>query len=743
MAMSVDLATVETAFENIRTDAENGSRLYQDPPGTVTLRNGDVVANLRRRLEQVAYQVPVTFASGLTPDDGSYTVENAGKVYAAKPSALPFTTTATFDSSQWLLLSGLDFQARNAVNASEGALLPEGSIFEMGGRKYRKNSDVSLADSATSDLGVASLEPAFDAHYEHYGADGTGVTDSTAHLRRMVTWAMENKRWHDWGDGTEFLVSGRLWTNFVTNSADFKMRGGSVSITVDSSATTFDYLFYMESTAGANAIIDVAFLDVNGQERAASCFWLRHHGSWEGVAANRGLLYIRNFKQNDASATAENGGLSFTGYFKQVDFGMGVCHNIGRVAGANMAGAATFGIAASGFEEIHPVSGWAFDDINCGSTSNVDADGIKLFGRNPGTTYNAREGFAVVQNCRFKNCMGRGVKFQVQGAVENCEFELNNKGVIAQANHIDFQIGAGRVTNCRFRHYGSVTNPFTTGTSFSMVVFQCSTDNLELSHRLNNCELVCDVKCPRAVAVIPKSYQRDCSVDIDGLRVLPVEGFTTKAFDRGVVEVAVNEILAAAPNKIDITVSNVVGPIGVSAIVYTGYSSGSVANLFFQASDNIDLLRANRRVIDTISGSQIADMTRLRIQRNDGFSHLYGNVTFDIDGLPCNTEFGVVYNSGTITDAPATWNAASQTWNYAIIRSYSEYLGDGYAQIDFEIHDSNTIPILFKKYSNGSNWTEYRAIEQQTGYENISDPPSASDFNSLLTRLRGAGVIAI
>jgi hypothetical protein len=44
---------LDTALNNLYVDAQNGSKLYQDPPADVTLRNGAVVANLRKRLQTV------------------------------------------------------------------------------------------------------------------------------------------------------------------------------------------------------------------------------------------------------------------------------------------------------------------------------------------------------------------------------------------------------------------------------------------------------------------------------------------------------------------------------------------------------------------------------------------------------------------------------------------------------------------------------------------------------------------
>lgn len=102
--MAVDLSAIETVLNNTQVDGENASRLWQDPAGDVTLRNGDVVANLRKRLESIGFQVPVAFASGLSAADATFTVTYQGGTYYANPAEVPFTTTGTFDPSQWVLL---------------------------------------------------------------------------------------------------------------------------------------------------------------------------------------------------------------------------------------------------------------------------------------------------------------------------------------------------------------------------------------------------------------------------------------------------------------------------------------------------------------------------------------------------------------------------------------------------------------------------------------------------------------
>lgn len=93
-----------TAFQKFMTDSFS----TPNPPygnGTVTLRNGDVIPNLQRRLSQIGLLAVVDFESGLNVNSTAFTVSFQGDVYVARSDAVPFTTTGTFNTSQWSLLA--------------------------------------------------------------------------------------------------------------------------------------------------------------------------------------------------------------------------------------------------------------------------------------------------------------------------------------------------------------------------------------------------------------------------------------------------------------------------------------------------------------------------------------------------------------------------------------------------------------------------------------------------------------
>ena len=94
----------EFAAKIVQGDADL-DRLHSavnDAPGAFTTDTGVSVDNLRKRLQDIGYKVPVAFASGLEPQDGSFTVIHNGEYYAADPGSTPFTTTGTFNAAQWV-----------------------------------------------------------------------------------------------------------------------------------------------------------------------------------------------------------------------------------------------------------------------------------------------------------------------------------------------------------------------------------------------------------------------------------------------------------------------------------------------------------------------------------------------------------------------------------------------------------------------------------------------------------------
>ena len=102
--MTIDISSLNSALELGDANLARLDSAVNDPAGTWTDKDGNVLDNLQQRFADVGYKVPVAYTDGLSVTDGSFTVTESGLVYAADPAETPFTSGVTFDSNKWLLI---------------------------------------------------------------------------------------------------------------------------------------------------------------------------------------------------------------------------------------------------------------------------------------------------------------------------------------------------------------------------------------------------------------------------------------------------------------------------------------------------------------------------------------------------------------------------------------------------------------------------------------------------------------
>ncbi len=90
---------------NAALDCDTIAAIATSTSETATDRLGGVKLTLTGALQRLGYEAPVLYATSLSMTTVTQTVEYSGAIYATKASELPFTTSGTFESTKFRLIS--------------------------------------------------------------------------------------------------------------------------------------------------------------------------------------------------------------------------------------------------------------------------------------------------------------------------------------------------------------------------------------------------------------------------------------------------------------------------------------------------------------------------------------------------------------------------------------------------------------------------------------------------------------
>lgn len=179
------ISEVTAAAANFIADTDTADAKINGPAGTVTDRHGTVTKNLEQIFSEIGYLSPVPFATGLSVSGANFTVEYSGEIYAANPSSLPFTTTSTFNSNDWLLVP------RNRYNQGSTGAVDRPVTFRL--KDFVSVKDFgAVGDGVTDD--TAAIQAAEDASGALYFPAGTYLINSTINLA-----ATKHRKWEGAG----------------------------------------------------------------------------------------------------------------------------------------------------------------------------------------------------------------------------------------------------------------------------------------------------------------------------------------------------------------------------------------------------------------------------------------------------------------------------------------------------------------------------------------------------------------
>ena len=501
-----------------------------------------------------------------------------------------------------------------------------------------------------------------------FGAVGDGVTDNTAALKACFDYAIPIAATVVIPSGT-YKISGPLQTVTSIGSGGLHIiAGGNVSIEVDSGATAFDTVLYFETTAISSASITGGRLSIDGANLASSGITIRHNGSTGGDINLEAKLNLINFKEVGAAVTRENQALSILGEYISITIEDVYVESVQRT---NTSGGATKGVGISGVTGNVTVNNAYIKNVLTPNAASADSDGMAIFGKANGT-WGWRAGVATVNNATFIDCQGRSFKGQCSN-ITLYRPKVFRQFYVSQANGIDydFQFSGQSLLIEPFYQYklNGSTSPL--GSSFASVAFQQTLDDARNVGKSIGGTLLTEASVPRYCSLIFQATAKESFAEVSGLVIQAIGSFTGNAFSRAIVEFDAN-LVEDKTEKTKIKVSECVGPIGLYAIGYTGYTTGSLtAKLSFEISDMKNLNTGTLAAFNSLSGNTILGLESFYFKNNNGYKSLMpASFAFNFNNLEAGTIFAVDIATISATNAPS-WGSSG----YAHIEVLDQWFG--------------------------------------------------------------------
>lgn len=541
-----------------------------------------------------------------------------------------------------------------------------------------------------------------------FGAVGDGTTDDTAALKAAFDATMATGAVLTFDEGT-YLVSGA-----ITTIADTTVPGlhihckGLVTINVAGTATAFDYLIYMATTAANDASITGGLLRIDLNNKCSNGLWFRTSSASAGGVVNiTAPVTILNAKQNGATSTTATYGIGVLGDYSLVYINQPRIVGVNRV---NAGGGECKGIAISGFSGDVILQQPHIENVLLPS-GGTDADGIACFAKNSALSETlSTVGKVTVNQPLFIDCQGRSFKARCSDVtVIRPRVYRKNYVSITQSVEFDFQLGGNHLLlepDYEYRKNG-VTSPL--GASHTCVVFQNLLTDTAMTSRSAGGFIRTEVLIDKYSYVGRGTSAAFAETVVEGLRIVPLGSFATTAIGRAILETD-GAGMVAATGKTVLRVNDVSGPIGAYGIGYTGYVSGSLAaKLDVEVTGLRNTLgpSASAYPFYALSGSFITQVDTFMFRANSGFrDYLAAGWTFNYNKLRPGCVFTVDLSASTGTNAPTVANAGAAlgATGYATIECLSQFLSSTDATVRVTKGNASTANSVFMTQDGGTSW---------------------------------------
>lgn len=518
---------------------------------------------------------------------------------------------------------------------------------------YRRSADRFMPNGSTDATnGGYWLNNAKILRPEMFGLF-TDIVTTTATLLAANWFMMLTKR--------QMIYSQRYEINATITPDYDDIDGGEIhlitenspEIIVNAASVAFDYVFYAESTTAVNhSITGATPLTIRCNNKCHLGVFLRHTEDARGGSVIQDApLRIYDLKGRTGSTLA-TAGFYVIGRYDYIRSRNLYVENVDRVEVGGECSGASF----SDFEGDVDIYSPHLKNIWTGPSA-ADADCLKTFGHNPGTSQNKRRGRVRIYDPVFENGQGRCYKDQCG------DVSIYNATLIYDASVLvgidggvgfDFQTGGGRLDKYKIiiKKDGS-TSPV--GISYTCVWFQQNVDNASSQSEALNGTLESDVEIPRFAALRVHPDARNSDTRIDGLRLVPTNGYTGSMIDRAVLEFNAAEVAACA-YETHMEVENVRGPMDCLQIGYVSYVSGDLRTKLSWRVNNCStsLPDVTIRVFHSLSGVTIDRFKSFELGDNPGFNNFYGGLKVDPRRLRAGSKMSIYLDTSTFV----SWLAA-------------------------------------------------------------------------------------
>jgi hypothetical protein len=512
-----------------------------------------------------------------------------------------------------------------------------------------------------------------------YGAVGDGVTDDTASILSAFTVAHSNTEGVVHFPHGEYIISSTTTPGTSAAWDALTVTGDNARITVKDGATAFSYALYVNSTT--NMELSISGLEIDCNDLCANGIFIDVRDANPSTLSASGLCRIdaRVFDVKKASTvTAAASGITVIGAFADIH----VTGEVNSVTRANHAslGNECQGIAITDLVGVARVSA-RVTSVSSPSASDVDADGISIFGRGTGT--GIKTGKAAVDGCEVSECRGRHMKVQVSDAVvTRSTFKQTELAMITQSSSIDLQFGNGTIHDNSFYYRENTGGTSPLGSSHTVIEAQQDLTDTEMICNIHDNSVFTEVILPNFI-----SYSNGASANFSMLQVhhnqvrgiedLTADGAT---IDRAFIEIAdegwvTNDGLAIKCND-----NTFAGDATSKMIGYTGHNGTDDLDdkFYIECVNNENRGNASCKVFDSLSGSDITQIEGLKFWGNVKCQCFFSNLNTDLNELPEGTDFSFDLATATIANGPGnlpssgsarivTGSNATSTWYPATI----------------------------------------------------------------------------